>query len=55
MSTRRTLNQALVAAVASSRGVNVYSPWTGEVVCDVSNLHEQGSAVRFRIALSKRM
>jgi hypothetical protein len=31
--TRRTFNQALVAAFASSSGVNIYSPWTGEVVC----------------------
>jgi hypothetical protein len=31
--TRRTFTQGLVAAFASSSGVNVYSPWTGEVVC----------------------
>jgi Bor protein len=31
--TRRTFSQALVATFASSSGVNVYSPWTGEVVC----------------------
>ena len=31
--TRRTFGQAMVAAFASSWGVNVYSPWTGEVVC----------------------
>jgi len=30
--TRRTFVQGLVARFASS-GVNVYSPWTGEVVC----------------------
>ena len=31
--TRRTFGQGLVAKFASSAGVNVYSPWTGEVVC----------------------
>ncbi len=31
--TRRSFNQALLASVATSSGVNVYSPWTGEVVC----------------------
>jgi hypothetical protein len=31
--TRRSFNQGLVAAFASSSGVNVYSPWTGEVIC----------------------
>ena len=31
--TRRTFRQGLVAKFASSAGVNVYSPWTGEVVC----------------------
>jgi hypothetical protein len=31
--TRRTFQQGLVAKFASSAGVNVYSPWTGEVVC----------------------
>lgn len=31
--TRRSFNQGLVAWLASSSGVNVYSPWTGEVVC----------------------
>jgi len=31
--TRRTFQQALVAKLASSAGVNVYSPWTGQVVC----------------------
>jgi Bor protein len=30
--TRQTFTQALVGTFASS-GVNVYSPWTGEVVC----------------------
>ena len=33
--TRKTFTQGLVDAFASS-GVNVYSPWTGEVVCDPS-------------------
>jgi hypothetical protein len=36
--TRRTLNQGLVGAFASSSGVNVYSPWTGEVVCGAPEL-----------------
>jgi hypothetical protein len=31
--TRRSFTQGLVAKFASSAGVNVYSPWTGEVVC----------------------
>ena len=31
--TRRSFRQGLVAKFASSAGVNVYSPWTGEVVC----------------------
>jgi Bor protein len=31
--TRRTFGQSLVASFASSSGVNIYSPWTGEVVC----------------------
>ena len=31
--TRRSFGQGLVATFASSAGVNVYSPWTGEVVC----------------------
>jgi hypothetical protein len=31
--TRRSFTQGLVAAFASSSGVNVYSPWTGEVIC----------------------
>ena len=34
--TRRTFGQGLVAKFASSVGVNVYSPWTGEVVCAAS-------------------
>ena len=35
--TRRTFVQGLVARFASS-GVNVYSPWTGEVVCSAPPL-----------------
>jgi hypothetical protein len=31
--TRRSFRQGLVAKFASSAGVNVYSPWTGAVVC----------------------
>jgi hypothetical protein len=34
--TRRTFTQGMVAAFASSGGVNVYSPWTGEVVCEAT-------------------
>jgi hypothetical protein len=41
--TRRTFNQTLVAAFASSSGVNVYSPWTGEVVCDAHVLPTNAS------------
>jgi Bor protein len=31
--TRRSFSQGLVATFASSSGINVYSPWMGEVVC----------------------
>ena len=41
--TRRTFGQGMVAAFASSGGVNVYSPWTGEVVCE-----DSGSAGRLK-------
>jgi len=41
--TRRTFNQALVATFASSSGVNVYSPWTGEVVCGERPAHGTGT------------
>jgi len=36
--TRRTFVQGLVASFASSAGVNVYSPWTGDVVCTMPPL-----------------
>ncbi len=31
--TSRSFGQGMVAMIATSGGVNVYSPWTGEVVC----------------------
>jgi hypothetical protein len=31
--TRQTFTQGLIRSFASSSGVNVYAPWTGEVVC----------------------
>jgi Bor protein len=31
--TRRTFGQGLVASFATTGGVNVYSPWIGEVIC----------------------
>jgi hypothetical protein len=31
--TRRTFGQGMVATFATTGGVNVYSPWIGEVVC----------------------
>jgi len=34
----RTFVQGLVASFASSAGVNVYSPWTGDVVCTMPPL-----------------
>jgi hypothetical protein len=46
--TRRSFPQGLVAKFASSAGVNVYSPWTGEVVCgehDPSRAADLGRAV----------
>ena len=31
--TRRTFGEGMTAAFASTGGVNIYSPWTAEVVC----------------------
>lgn len=34
--TRRTFGQGIVATFATTGGVNVYSPWIGEVVCSAA-------------------
>lgn len=31
--TRQTFTQGLIRTFATSSGVNVYAPWTGEVIC----------------------
>jgi hypothetical protein len=41
--TRRTFGQGLVASFATTGGMNVYSPWTGQVVCDTGNRRRPAS------------